>query len=234
MTQDVTLTVTTANICGNPLRAKRFVRRRMRRALHQNGAVFGQEVARSNRWRRGNYNAMWRRVADVLGKQTFGGVREVPVSVPDGWEVISSDSIEVHGGLKRVSPARYITVVRCVVGGRLVAFVNCHPVSKPRRGVSSSAWRIARWNEYHDRLSAVVGDLHERSFTVVFGGDMNKKDVPTVHPRQQALVQAGLDHLWAVPAEGVALTTTHRSKIGRTALMDHPILTATVTLTATH
>jgi hypothetical protein len=222
--------VTTANICGNPLRPKWAVRRRMRRALAQPGVVFGQEVARSNRWRAGNYSAMWQRVARVYSKATIGGPREVPISVPQGCEVISSASHLAHNGRKRVSPNRYITEVRCRVGGELVAFLNCHPVSKPRRGVPAASWRIVHWDEYHSKLAALVAGLHDDGYTVVFGGDMNKARVPVIHPAQQVLIQRGLDHLWAVAAEGMAVTTTKRNVIGRTALMDHPILTATFDL----
>lgn len=233
MPDPTTITVTTANICGNPLRLKRFVRRRMRRALSRHGVTFGQEVARSNRWRRGNYSAMWRAVAGVYGKSTFGGPHEVPISVPDGWEVAGARTVLVHRGRARVSPARYITEVRCVVGGRLVAFLNCHPVSKPRRGVPAASWRIKRWAAYHRRLRAMTSNLHGRGYTVVVGGDMNKRApaIPKIHPAQMSLIHSGLDHLWVVPADGVRVRVTHRSKVGRTALMDHPILTATLEIT---
>jgi hypothetical protein len=202
----------------------------MRRALKQSGAVFGQEIARSNRWRRGNYSAMWQRVASVFDKRTVGDPHEIPVSLPEAWAFLGYEVVKVHDGLRKVSPARYITVARALVGGRMIAFVNCHPVSKPRRHVSASAWRIARWNEYHDRLSAIVADLHDRDYTVIFGGDMNKRDVPRVHPAQGVAISSGLDHLWYVPAQGVSVTVTHRSKVGRTVLMDHPILTANLDL----
>lgn len=224
------LTVTTANICGNPLRPKWAVRRRMRRALAQPGVVFGQEVAASNRWRVGNYSAMWHRVATVHGKVTFGGPHEVPISVPTGWAIIGSESIKVHDGRRRVSPARYITVVRAQVDGHRVAFVNCHTVSKPRRGVPASAWRIQQWDAYLTRLEGVVAGLTGDGYTVVFGGDMNKRDVPRVDTSQLVLFESGLDHLWAAPAEGAAITGVRRRAIGRTALMDHPILSATFTV----
>lgn len=234
-----TITVTTANICGNPLRARRFVRRRMRRALAHAGVVFGQEVARSNRWglrrlmrRAADYSEMWHRVAAVYNKRTVGGPREVPISAPKGWESLGSSSIEAHGGRRRVSPARYITVARYSVGGRKVAFVNCHPVSKPRRGVPFARWRMSRWDEYHAELVQVVAELHAEGFTVVFGGDMNKlvSRMPQVHADQVLLIGAGLDGLWCVPADGVTARVTRRRKVGRTVLMDHPILTATFEL----
>lgn len=223
-----TIKVTTANICGNPLRPKWAVRRRMRRALTIGGVTFGQEVPRSNHWHTDNYSAMWHRVAAALDKSTAGGVHEVPVSTPKGWET-EEHVILVHGGKKRVSPARYITVVK--VPALHVAFANCHPVSKPRRGVPFSAWRIARWNEYHARLKAEVAELHAGGYTVVFGGDMNKRSVAVVHPGQRLLVQSGLDHLWAVPAEGKAISQVVTTKVPRTVLMDHPILTATLRIT---
>lgn len=231
------VTITTANICGNPLRIKRAVRRRMRRALRQPDVVFGQEIARSNRWRPfgrpGNYSKMWHHVAAVYDKTTFGGPHEVPISVPTGWEILGSEVVKVHGGKRRVSPARYITTVRVDLAGQLVAFVNCHPVSKPRRGVSSSRWRIARWDQYRARLDQIVTGLHDEGYTVVFGGDMNKRHVPRIHPEQRQMIHRGLDHLWIVPAAGTTATVTRRRRVGRTVLMDHPILTATVDIRET-
>jgi hypothetical protein len=222
------LTITTANICGNPLRPKWAVRKRMRLALAQPDVVFGQEVARSNRWQGDNYSAMWSRVASVASKVTFGGPHEVPISVPKGWDVLSTATHLVHTGRKRVSPNRYITEVRCQVGDQQVAFLNCHPVSKPRRGVPAASWRISRWDEYHTRLAALVAELHGAGFTVIFGGDMNKVAVAVVHPAQQVLTARGLDHLWAVAAAGTTVTVIQRRAISRTVLMDHPILSATI------
>lgn len=222
--------VTTANICGNPLRAKRFVRRRMDRALEIVGVTFGQEIARSNAWRTNDYSTMWRRRADRVGKYTYGGPREVPISVPKSSNLLGHETIKVHDGKRHVSPARYINTVRLYLGGHWVAFVNCHPVSKPRKGVPYSRWRINHWNLYHERLEAEVKGLVDDGYTVVFGGDMNKRSVPSVHPRQRTLISSGLDHLWVVPAVDKKVSAVHTSKIGRTVLMDHPILHAGFTL----
>lgn len=226
----MTIAVTTANICGNPLRPKRAVRRRMRRALLIAGATFGQEVARSNRWKRSNYSAMWHAVAASIGKATAGGPHEVPISSPKGFEVTGSSVVLVHKGRRTISPARYITVVRGTWGGHRVALVNCHPVSKPRRGVPFWRWRINHWNLYHEKLVVIVGHAASQGYTVVFGGDMNKRNVPVVHPRQRALVESGLDHLWVVPEDGHHVANVRTRKIRRTVLMDHPILHASFDL----
>lgn len=226
------LTVTTANICGNPLRARPAVRKRMRRALALAGATFGQEVARSNRWRRGNYSVLWHRIAGDRHKITIGGGHEVPVSFPEAWPLDDSLVVKVHAGRRRVSPARYIVEARVIVDGVRVALVNCHPVSKPRRGVPSSSWRIARWAQYHARLVALVAQAVDDGYTVIAGGDMNRRKVPVIHARQRTLIRSGLDHLWIVPAAGVSVVGVHTHKVGRTVLMDHPILSATVELRA--
>lgn len=231
------ITITTANITGNPMRARVFVRRRMRRALKQSGVVFGQEGARSNRWglrrllrRAADYSEMWRRVAAHHGKATYGGPHEVPISVPESWTVLAHRVVKVHAGLRRVSPARFINVVRAEVGGYRVAFVNIHAVSKPRPGYFASRWRMRMWDLYIQRLGEIVAELVDEGFTVTYGGDPNKRDLPQIHPRELVLIHSGLDHLRVVPAEGVEATVVSRSKVGRTALMDHPILTATFEL----
>lgn len=221
------INVTTANVCGNPMRPKWAVRRRMDQAISIAGVVFGQEIARSNRWRRGNYSSMWRSVAWDHNKRTYGSPREVPISLnTDVWKVLGTSSVMVHGGRKRVSPARYITVVEARRHtGELVAFVNCHTVSKPRRGVSASRWRMDRHRLYMSKLGRIVARLHEAGYTVVFGGDMNHRRPRKVHPDQLTLVSSGLDHLWVLPGPDATVRIRKPRKRRRTALMDHPILT---------
>lgn len=229
------VTVTTANICGNPIRARRAVRKRMRQALQFTGVTFGQEVAQSNHFRigRGNYSHAWHGIATSLGKTTEGGPKEVPISLPRDYEVLSAEARLMHKGKRMVSPNRFATIVTTIHGYQKVAFVNCHTVSKPRRWVPFSRWRIKNFNIYLDKLSGIVEELHSQGFTVVFGGDMNHKSpMPVkIHLNQRVLVSSGLDHLWIVLAKSVALEHVNHTSISRTALMDHPILTVSFDLT---
>lgn len=223
------LQVTTANICGNPIRAKRAVKRRMRQALHFPGATFGQEVAGSNHFRvppRGDYSTAWHHLAVKQHKVTYGGRHEVPISVPDNWLVIDHEVIRVHGGLRMVSPDRFINVVTVMPTRESIpiSLIDCHPVSKPREGVYKSKWRIAKWDIYHEVLASIVAHLHNQGRLVVVGGDMNKITVPSIHPAQQQVIHSGLDHLWAIPADGQKVTVLGHKTVNRTVLMDHPIL----------
>lgn len=226
--------VNTSNICGNPIRPKRIVRKRMRKALSRPGVNFGQECAESNRFRigRGNYSHAWHSIASSLGKTTYGGPHEVPISLPNNLIVVDSSVPRVHEGKKRVSPARYATIVKTSNGATKVAFIDCHTVSKPRKFVPFSSWRIEHWNLYHAWLSTEVASLANEGYTVVFGGDMNKKlrGIPSIHPRQRLLASSGLDHLWVVAAEDKIFSKVSSHIIPRTVLMDHPILSVSFTL----
>jgi hypothetical protein len=237
----VLLTPVTSNVCGNPLRAKAAVRRRIRRAAQVPGANkvnFGQEIAGSNRFRipphSGSYADLWREVMAHHGRVTFGYPHEVPVSVPEHWRVTHHETRKLHGGRRKVSPARYATVVCAEVDGFKVAFICCHTVSKPRPGVRQARWRMDRFAEYLHQLSGIVAHWHQQGHTVIFGGDMNHraKGLPAIHPDQRVLIQSGLDHLWVVEAKGHKVTRIRAKKIHRTALMDHPILYATVKVEA--
>lgn len=242
MPSSVTFTAVTSNICGNPLRAKAAVRRRMRRAAEiagKDGVNFGQECAGSNVFRippkSGNYAALWRTVMRNHAKTTYGSPHEVPISVPKDWKVLTHSTRQLHGGKAKVSPARFATIVVVDFDGLTVAFIDCHTVSKPRKGVPASAWRLAHFKTYLDELSALVAEQHRAGHTVIFGGDMNHrtKGLPQIHPYQKVLVESGLDHLWYVPAAGHKVTRIRSRKVPRTALMDHPILSAAVKIERT-
>ena len=229
------ITVTTANVCGNPIRAKAVVRARMTAALSRTGVVFAQEVAASNRFRvgGGDYSTLWHRIAAAHHKVTEGGPREVPISLPARhWQLLTQDTVKVHDGLARVSPARYLTsvVARREVTGEVVGFVNAHTVSKPRPGVNHAAWRMARWDEYQAAMVTTVAELIGTCDAVVFGGDLNRVHVPPIHPDQSRLIASGLDHLWIVTRPGWSARVMRTRVQPRTLLMDHPILTATFAL----
>lgn len=234
-----TFDIVTSNVCGNPIRAKAAVRARIRRAMRLGPPIstvnFGQELAGSNKFRvpprSGNYAETWADIALALGRKSYGKPHEVPVAVPKGWKVLSQSTRQLHGGKRRVSPARFVTIV--VVrfeDGLEVTFANCHTVSKPRRGVPAASWRIAHYATYLGKLGEIVAEQHAQGRTVVFGGDMNHraKGLPQIHPYQRVIVSSGLDHLWYVPAGGHRVTVSHHRRIRRTALMDHPILAATL------
>lgn len=231
----VTITITTANICGNPIRPKAIVRKRMNRALSNPGVTFGQECAAYNKFRippRGNYSRAWHRLAERHNKITEGGGHEVPISLDATFKIVNAESRFIHAGKKFVSPNRFATIVKTTIGGQKVAFVNCHTVSQPRLSVFFGKWRIANWNLYLNKLEQIISELHTEGFTTVFGGDMNAPldAIPVVNPKEHLLISRGLDHLWVVPAEGVTCAIASKSVVPRTVLMDHPILTASFVL----
>lgn len=227
-------TVTTANICGNPIRPRAAVRARMDKALSHPGVVFGQECAASNKFRVppvGNYSHAWHRIATAHGKATEGGAHEVPVSLDSAFAVVGANVELMHLGKRGVSPNRFATIVKTTVGGHSVAFINCHTVSQPRLNVPFGRWRVRMFQVYIAKLAAKIAELHGEGFTVVFGGDMNHPAPLHVYPGQQILIERGLDHLWIVPADGTSFTVTGKQVTPRTALMDHPILSVSVQLT---
>lgn len=215
------ITVTTANICSNPVRKLSVVRERIHQAAARPGIVFGQEITTPG------YPKAWRQIMRGTGRRTYRSGVEVPISLPaKRWTALGTERHRVHGGLEHISPARFFTVVRARRStGEPVAFVNCHPVSKPGRS-TRAGWRQARWDEYHAAVSRRVAVLHMAGYTVVVGGDLNHGDPPPFHPAQRNLINRGLDHLYVVPAEGMRVIVRRRRVIKRTRLMDHPILTA--------
>lgn len=231
-----TVRVTTANICGLPVRPLDAVRARIAQAVEHGGVVFTQEMTAPG------YAEAFKLVAHHAGLGTTwddGKPLENLIAVPTDLENESAHVLHVHGGMPKVSPARVIAVVRGTINGLPVAFLNCHTVSKPRRGVRASWWRIAKHALYLSRLSAEVALLRSQGYTVVCGGDMNatRKRLRgwLPHPSARLIASQGLDHLWVVPADGVHVTVRHHHPIPRTRLMDHPILSATLTITgATH
>lgn len=214
------ITVTTANICSNPVRKLSVVRERIHQAAARPGIVFGQEITTPG------YPKAWRQIMRGTGRRTYRSGVEVPISLPaKRWTALGTERHRVHGGLEHISPARFFTVVRARRStGELVAFINCHPVSRPGRS-TRAAWRQARWDQYHAAVSRRVEALRDIGYTVVVGGDLNHKNPPPFHSAQRNLINRGLDHLYVVPASDMRVVVRRRHVLKRTRLMDHPILT---------
>lgn len=213
---------TTANICALPIRPQVFVRMRVRRAMRQSMVCYFQEIE-PPRYKRAVRNAARKY------KRGFTGLdSEVPMAYrTDLLTLISGGAERVHGGLDHVSPSRYANVSKFMhVTGQKVAYIDCHTVSKPRKGVDHAAWRMKMWyTEYIPWLRKRIAELHAEGFDVIVGGDMNNNHVPLLHADQVLIASSGLDHLWVIPAAGRKVVNHSKQVIKRTRLMDHPIVT---------
>lgn len=235
----------TANICGNPRRPFAAVYSRIRSAAAVGGrgaVVVGQEISPTNltstRARKGwprRYSAIWRRVMRNHGRVTFQGVTEIPISVPrsSSWRRVRSLRQMLHRGLAAVSPARFATLLAEVhtPTGIKVATVAKHPVSKPRKGVSRSAWRIRSYSTDTKKTRKLVAMWRAKGYTVVVLGDLNKTTAESYGAGQRSVHHRGLDHILVLPAAGVKVQVLHRSVIPASGGMDHPILAATLRFT---
>jgi hypothetical protein len=220
----VTISAVAANICCLPIRPQAAVRQRVIQALDLGVAVFFAEIEIPR------YSRAVRVQSAKRARRVFGLGHEVPISVPSSYLVTSAEVVRVHGGLARVSPSRVMTIVKADVQGEKVAFIACHPVSKPRLGVSHARWRISRWNTYKAALRRQIAILHVAGYTVVFGGDMNKTRPGVFHASQVQLAKSGLDHVWVVPGPGKTVTVRRPRVVKRTRLMDHPLVVGTFDL----
>jgi hypothetical protein len=203
---------------------------RMKQAAAEGGVVFGQEIDNKT------FVKLWEAAMTPFGKATYGQSSENPVSIPvAGWKITGVRVELVTKGLTGVSPHRYVTVVHAthIATGAKISFVATHTVSKPRKGVDHSDYRISTWNEHHKHLAGLITAESALGFTVIWGGDLNRDaaDIPKFVTGQKVLVESGYDHLYILPAKGWQLTSAVKHVIPRTAEMDHPIITATVTLT---
>ena len=238
-----TVRVVTANIRSNPRQRFIYVRNRIRQALKSagpGGVTFLQECDPSKltlspyKGNRRRYSAVAAAEAKRVRKEVFGGNTEIPIILDTAvWRVVKHDVVDVHGGLAHVSPDRDIVAVWAAhrKTGAKVLFLNLHPVSKghyaaSKRGVSSLAWRRSHLVMYMNRLAGLVKAGRADGYTAVYGGDMNDPTPSRVHPEQEPLNNAGLDHLFVVPAAGAHVGSGRRWRSAPTKAMDHPILGA--------
>lgn len=226
----ITFDIVTSNIQHLPPRPVTIARRRMIRArdISRSQAYprvnFGQEIYKD----KPDYRGQWLSVfADRINA---GNLHEVPITFEHRfYSVYGVHTWRLTEGKKHVTPDRWITVVEGVthIGTRL-AFVNMHPASKPRLG----GYRKRVWNIYHDRAAKIINGLVNQGYTVIYGGDLNRKNnIPFYHSTQQTLIESGLDHLYIALPKGVKYEILTTKKIRRSHSMDHPILMARVKVT---
>lgn len=227
------ISVTTANICGNPARSQAAVIKRIRDAMDNGDAIFGQEIILAR------YKKAWTDETARAKKRVYGIGGEVPISVGPNLHATAAYTRTVHGGKAKVSPTRLYTVVKAVTPDGLgVALVNLHPVSKGYDGAkhraSAWSWRHARLLDYWDAVEDECYALRKAGYTVVVGGDCNWPDPPRPHPGAAHIASSGLDHLWVIAGPNHRVTVGKSSKVdpSKSLGMDHPILTGRFELTA--
>lgn len=192
-------------------------------------AVFGAEIAF------GDYRRSWRKHAEAADYRSHGAKRECPIAVK---------AAHVHAvvrllsrGIAKVTPNRYATVVKD--RGHKVAYIATHTVSRWQdyaRADSTHGIRRRLANREIRKITRRVTRLHEHSWTVVVGGDLNALTAVEWHPGQvQVLPVTGSNlarmmQLAVIPAPGVTVTPVSHGNHHAGLHTDHPFRWATFDL----
>lgn len=149
----------------------------------------------------------------VLGPKfnLVGADTRVPVAVPKPYKVLASHTVFGTGGVKVWSPARYFVVAiieRQGLSDKLKALfkrnqeafvvINTHYPAGAYHGTRPPAAKRElkkHWDEQFENHKKLVKKYVDRGYTVFWTGDVNRVDMPRVHPRERQVVTAGIDSI---------------------------------------
>lgn len=140
------------------------------------------------------------------------------------WRCLSVERVKVMKGIDRVSPARYVVIVRLQhrVTGRLLTRINTHTVAGAFNGSTDrlESRRRQGWEHHWEELQEIATQEAETGADVVISGDFNRQRPPLpineLHPRARLAAKSHTDYLIAIPAAGhrVVVDKVERATVG--------------------
>lgn len=228
----VAISVAVGNICSLPLMPAAHVQADIT-SLHSMVASSHYSAALGAEIIPGRYASAWR--SGMSGMDTFAGRRrhpvEVPVSLSRNITAGKQFTRRLTGGVRHITPDRYVTVRLTRVDGIKVAFLASHDVSSsknPRADHLELRQRLfATWRA---RMRHIIHRLvDERGYTAIVGGDFNSPRTVALHANQLPVINHTLMQLTVVPAAGIRVTLAGKPH-ARDGYTDHDLVEATLNL----
>jgi hypothetical protein len=188
--------VATLNVRSNPEMVQRRVVHDVRRAVAIAAVVLWQEIGPTR------YKNALRALAGLWRHA------HLRLAIPISWDAeeferLGSGHQRTHRGRATASPARYLSwvILRHRETGAEVVFLNTHFVSGAwnDKRKTFKAWRRRMWLRHYAALEAKVAQFHDQGYTVVGGGDFNRRNVERFHADLEWMSAGGIDYLFVVP-----------------------------------
>lgn len=163
------------NVKNNPLMPQPAVVHDVRKAARQGGLIGWQEIGPDRYFQAiRNLGPQWGHYMPKHGKYRIPNPISWKKSV---WDKQDEGFMRTHGGMAKVSPARYITWVKLKhkASGQEVVRINTHLISgawsdrKP-----TTEWRREQWHTHMQELRDLVARFKKKGLAVVVGGDFNR------------------------------------------------------------
>lgn len=218
-----------ANIKSNPL---------------MNQARVEFDVARIRKMgRNGGFNeikpARYKKAVDRVFGRSYNSVSESPQVVnPRLFRVTDSRVVRMHGGFAAMTPVREVSVLETISrNGLPVAFLESHYINRGMHKTllqRNPAFRNKLHNRHWTNEALIVVELQSRSFTIFGGEDTNAHNMPCYVPEQHWIHNDGIDKMWYVPGPDVKVRVLKKEVVSDSHVFlntDHPVLTATISIT---
>ena len=138
-----------------------------------------------------------RRANRLIGMRT-----KVPISLPRRrYRVLEKRIVFAAKGIPHVSPTRWVveTLVQDKRNAAIVfVVINVHyPAGawNAKKNERAEADRMEGWKDMFGVHKARVKYWHDKGVTVFWVGDVNRMDMPKVHPKEVQVVTKGIDSI---------------------------------------
>ena len=157
----------------------------------------------------------------VEGKKTL-------IALPLKWPVYRDGTARLTDPFAGINPARTVEHVHTrdfLDAPTVVAGTHFTNGAFNRKNKPAKLWRKWAWNRQHRKTRRLVRRWHKAGWNVILGGDFNRLRTLDLHPNQVVAHQAGLIHLYAIPAPGYTVDVRAKRTVTNVHT-DHPFIRA--------
>lgn len=132
-----------------------------------------------------------------------------PIVGPRLARIIHQETVKVADGVGGATPDRYLSTVVWQYRGKKFVHINAHFTAFAWNGknetIASRGFTqqqvLQAWTDEAEALKAKIKHYNDLGYTVFWTGDVNRVDMPKMHPRERQLVTSGIDSISVIEGE---------------------------------
>lgn len=138
-------------------------------------------------------------VRSTFKRNVLAGMNHMePIVAPWGAKLLHNRTVKACDGIPHITPARFFNVAVFEYRNQKFVIINCHYPAGAYNGHVAPGQHhgvMAAWEEMFKKHQELVNHYLDKGYTVFWTGDVNRIDMPKVHPNERRLWSHRIDSI---------------------------------------